>query len=329
MSILSSNISPEMSNQFLQTLKQARHVWISTHLNPDGDALGSALAVSLLLEEMEISYEILCHNTCPYNLDFLPNSKKIQTKPISNTADVAIVVDLSSLDRLGAIKPYISLVDYLIIVDHHIPNEKPGNLRIIDFTAPATALILSRLFEQLQIKISPQMATCLLTGIVTDTGCFRYPSTTAEVLSTAGKLLEQGADLAQINSEVYFKKPKACLNVLTKALEKMHLICEDKIAWSTLSVEDLQNANALEEHTEGLVNELLTIDTVQIAAMLRESRKGFIQVSLRSRSNYNVAQVANLFNGGGHRNAAGCTFHSSLKEAEKQLIDALKLCLDA
>lgn len=326
MNILSSEISPEVAHQFVQLIKQARHIWISTHLNPDGDALGSALALSLLLDQMEISHEVLCHNVSPNNLRFLPNIKKIQLKPTTE-ADLAIVVDLSSLDRLGSIKSYISQTDQLILVDHHIPNEKPGNLRIIDSSSPATALILSRLFEQIKIKISPQMATCLLTGIVTDTGCFRFPSTTVESLTTAGKLMEYGGDLALINSEIYFKKPQVCINILMKALNKMRIDCDSRLVWSTLSLEDIQEAQALEEHTEGIVNELLTIDTVQIAVMLRESQKGSVQVSLRSRNQYNVAQIANLFNGGGHRNAAGCTFRCSLEEAEKQLITALKTCL--
>jgi len=312
---------------FQAELASASSVLIGSHLNPDGDALGSALAVSLYLDSLGIANEVLNHHTPPDNLMFLPGIDRIKMEPLRESYDLGIVLDLDSLERLGRMEPFFSRCKRLVVIDHHIPHAAPGDVRIIDTSAPATALILTRLFIELQAKMTSEIATCLLTGIVTDTGSFRFRNTTPESLGLSAYLLEHGGNLTQVNEEVFQSKTISSVRLLGYTLETMKLACNNQIAWSTLSVDNFTSARAADEDTEGFVNEMLFITTVQIAALLREPKPGRIRCSIRSRADYDVAEVARHFGGGGHRNAAGCTLEMPLEEAEALLVERIKACL--
>jgi phosphoesterase RecJ-like protein len=320
-------ITADLIDGFRKELASASSVLIGTHLNPDGDALGSALAMSLYLDSVNIANEVLCHHPAPRNLQFLPGVKRVRQVPKEEKHDLAIMLDLDSLERLGNTEPYFEACDRLIVIDHHVPHEAPGNLRIVDTTAAATAVILSQLLERLGAEITPEMATCLLTGIVTDTGSFRFRNTNPESLSVSSMLLEKGGDLSQVNEEIFQSKQLCAARLLGHTLETMQLACDGKLAWSALSLRDFEITQASDEDTEGFVNEMLFIDSVQIAAIFREPKPGRIRCSLRSRSKYDVAEVAREFGGGGHKNAAGCTFDLSLEDAEDLVVERLKRCL--
>jgi phosphoesterase RecJ-like protein len=283
--------------------------------------------MSLYLDSLGIENEVLCHHAPPKNLLFLPGIKRVRQHPKGEKQDLAIMLDLDSLDRLGSTEPYFSACNRLIVIDHHVPHEAPGNLRIVDTTAAATAVILTQLLEAVGANITPEMATCLLTGIVTDTGSFRFRNTNPESLAVSSMLLEKGGDLTQVNEEIFQSKQLSAARLLGHTLETMQLACENQLAWSTLSLADFQFAEATDEDTEGFVNEMLFITSVQIAAIFREPKPGRIRCSLRSRSQYDVAEVAREFGGGGHKNAAGCTFDLSLEEAEELVVERLKRCL--
>ncbi|MDR3687841.1 MAG: bifunctional oligoribonuclease/PAP phosphatase NrnA [Fimbriimonas sp.] len=322
-------ITKELALAFRKELENVSSVIIGTHLNPDGDALGSALAVSLFLDGLGIPNEVLCHHNAPANLKFLPNVAGVRQKPKQDKHDLGIVVDLDALDRLGQTEPYFHECKRMVVVDHHLPHESPGDLRIVDSSEPATSLILSRLLLELGANITPDIATCLLTGIVTDTGSFRFRNTTPDALSISAILLEHGGDINLISEEVFQSKPLSSVRLLGHALETMRLDCDRRLAWSSLSNHDFVVADALDEDTEGVVNEMLFITSVQIAALIREPEPGKIRCSFRSRSKYDVAVAARDFGGGGHKNAAGCTFDLPLKEAEELVVRRLKLCLES
>lgn len=321
-------IDAKLQAQALQKeLERSSSVLIGTHLNPDGDALGSALALSLYLDKMGIENEVICHHNPPRNLRFLPGAARITQEPKKEKYDLGIILDLDSMDRLGSTAEFFAGCQQLVVIDHHIPHEKPGNLRIIDTTAPATAVILTRLMIELGAKITPDIATCLITGIVTDTGSFRFRNTSPESLSLSSYLLERGGALTQVQEEIFQSKTLGSARLLGRALEGMQLTCNDQIAWASISVDDFESMNASDVDTEGFVNELLFITSVQMAAILREPKPGRIRCSLRSRGDYDVALVARQFGGGGHKNAAGCTIEGSLQEAEDRLVQGLKDCL--
>lgn len=317
----------ELAQRFQEELKDASSVIVGTHLNPDGDALGSALALAAYIDRLGIDVEVLCHHPAPRNLRFLPGVDRVRQSPKEEKADLAIMVDLENMERLGDVAEWFIQAPRLIVIDHHVPHESPGDLRIVDVTASATALIITRLLQDLGAEITPDMATCLLTGIVTDTGSFRFRNTTPESLSLSAVLLERGADLAKVNEEVFQRKPLASTLLLGHMLDTMRLECGNRIAIGVLAKQDFERAMATDEDTEGFVNEMLSIDSVEIAAILREPKPGRIRCSLRSRHDLDVATVAREFGGGGHRNAAGCTLDLALEEAEELLVRRLRQCL--
>jgi len=317
-----------IARQFDEELRNASSVLIGTHLNPDGDALGSSLALAAYLDRRGLDVQVLCHHPAPRNLRFLPGVGKVRQSPKrEDEADLAIMVDLESRDRLGDVRDYILQTPRLVVIDHHVPHEEPGDLRIVDVGASATALIIARLLIDLGAEITPDMATNLLTGIITDTGSFRFRNTTPESLSISAILLEKGADLALVNEEIFQRKPLASTLLLGHMLDTMRLECGNRIAVGVLTKGDFERAMATDEDTEGFVNEMLSIDSVEIAAILREPKPGRIRCSLRSRAEHDVATVAREFGGGGHRNAAGCTLDLTVDEAEETIVRRLRSCL--
>jgi phosphoesterase RecJ-like protein len=320
-------VSKGLALQFQAELKRAGQVVIGTHLNPDGDALGSALAVSLYLDDLGIENEVLCHHPAPKNLRFLPGVERVRQDPKLDKYDLAIVLDLDAVDRLGRNTERFLETPRMIVVDHHVPHQAPGDVRIVDVTAPATSLILTRLFLELNADITPQIATCLLTGIVTDTGSFRFRNTTPESLSLSALLIERGGDINQVSEEIFQRKTLSSTRLLGHMLDTMRLERDNRIALGVLTYEDFQVNAAEDEDTEGFVNEMLSIDSVEIAANLRQPTLGRVRCSIRSRERYDVALVAREFGGGGHKNAAGCTFDLGIEECETLLMSRLKDCL--
>lgn len=318
------NLNQELVEAVRNELQHAKSVIIGTHLNPDGDALGSALAVSHFLDGLGIENEVLCHHPAPRNLRFLPGISRLKTVPTRTQFDLAIVVDLDAFDRLGRTEPFFQNCPKTILIDHHIPHEKPGDLRIIDSDAPATALILTRLFLALKVKMTSDIATCLYTGIVTDTGSFRFRNTTPESLAISSLLLDCGANLEAVSENIFQSRPESGARLLGHVLGNMHLEYDKRIAWSIIKCEDFERFQGKDEDTEGFVNELLSVDTVLVAALGRETKPGLLRVSLRSRGNIDVAEISRPFGGGGHLNAAGLTFEQDPETSMTLLVQKVK-----
>lgn len=322
-------IDTDLIAAFEAQLGSAHRILIGTHLNPDGDALGSALGLAEFLEQRGKHVEVLCHHKAPRNLQWLPNVNRVQQQPKGSDYDLGVIVDLDSIERLGDVGRFFENLPSLTVIDHHVPHQAPGDVRIIDVTAAATALILTHLVLQMGGTLSEAMSTCFYTGIVTDTGSFRFRNTSPDALSTSAILLENGADLETVSQRVFQSKQLSSARLLGHALETMKLDMDERLAWSCLSYRDFQWAKATDEDTEGFVNELLSIDTVQVAAILREAKPGKIRCSIRSRAGYDVAAVAREFGGGGHKNAAGCTFDTDLTDAEDQVVEGMRRCLES
>ncbi|MCH8977616.1 MAG: bifunctional oligoribonuclease/PAP phosphatase NrnA [Armatimonadetes bacterium] len=314
---------------FLHEVRSAEGVIVGTHLNPDGDAIGAALATSLVLDQLGVEHDVLCSDPPPYYLKFLPGIERIRQEPKSERHGLAIILDLEAASRLGSVAPYFEPCPRTVVIDHHVPHEALGDLRIVCVKSPATCSILLDLFAESEIDITPEIANCLLAGILTDTGNFRYPNTDAHALHSAGLLLERGADLSSITREVYMQRERPALDLAAQAVMRIQTAVDGRLAWTTLPMAVFEEVGANEQHSEGIVNELLSIKGVSIAAVLRESKSGKIRGSLRSLGKYDVAAAARPFGGGGHVNAAGVSFSGSLEDAEAQLIEALKRCLES
>lgn len=319
-------LAPELIEAFRREISGATSVLIGTHLNPDGDALGCALGMSAYLTQEGIANEVVCHHAPPFNLQFLPGIGKVRLSP-TREHDLGIILDLDSFERLGSLGPTFAGLPRLIVVDHHVPHEAPGDVRIVDTHAPATAVILVRLFEALGATFTPEMATCLLTGVVTDTGSFRFRNTTSEALSVAARLVEAGGNINLVSEEVFQRKPLSSARLLGYLLERMQLELDERLCFGVLDFQDFLKTGAEDVDTEGFVNELLSIRTVEIAAIFREPKPGRVRVSLRSRGDHDVAAVAREVGGGGHKNAAGCSFEAEIEEALELLLPRLRACL--
>lgn len=314
---------------FIQEVRSAKGVLIGTHLNPDGDAIGSALAMSFILDQLDVEHEVLCSDPPPYYLQFLPGVNRIKHAPKGDEHSLALILDLEARNRLGTVSGFFEVCPRTIIIDHHIPHEAPGHLRIVCTQSPATCSIILDLILDSEIEITPKIADNLLVGILTDTGNFRYPNTDAHALHAAGLLLEKGANLPRITREVYMERERPAVELSAKAIMRMKTDANGQIAWATLPFSVFSEIDANEQHSEGIVNELLSIKGVKIAAILREGSPGKIRGSLRSIGKIDVAATAREFGGGGHMNAAGVSFSTSLNEAEDALLDALNRCLES
>lgn len=306
---------------------QHDHFRIGTHVNPDGDALGSAIALGLLLKRKGKRVEVVCQHPAPDYLEFLPALELLSAEAPRDSAEVEIWVDLESPGRLGTAKDAFGGGGTLVVIDHHIPHESPGDLRIVDPKEPATASLLTELFVQCDWPIDADIATCLLTGILTDTGSFRFNNTTAAAMRQAAVLLDAGARLHEINENVYRMRRLASVLLTGRAVDHLQISSEDRIALTYLSKQDFEECAAVDSDTEGIVNFILDISTVEVSGLAKEQGEGVVKASLRSRGKVDVAQVAQKFGGGGHRNAAGMTLHLPLPDAIATLQKELSACL--
>jgi phosphoesterase RecJ-like protein len=313
-------------------IDSASTVFITSHVHPDGDAVGSLLALHIALAARGKSVSSALHDAIPRNLRFLPRWNEIaeihDEHAILPAADLAILVDVGHLPRVGRTQKGLLAAKSFAVIDHHqLGEDNPGDIRVIDPDASATSLILYQIFHDIGLEMTPEIAQCLLTGIATDTGSFRFRNTDPESLDAASHLVAIGADLSIINEEVWEKKPLAAVSMLGRALQHLQLLCDGRIATSYLTNLDYAECGALDEHTEGIVNEVGRVDTVLITALFREPTKNRVRVSVRSRGDIDVSAVCRKFGGGGHINAAGCTFEGSIENAMSILVAALKECL--
>ncbi len=320
------------SEKLWQLLEEVQSVGIATHLNPDGDGIGSMLAMGELLNAMGKSVTLLCNDKPPTNLMFLPNVQDIihgeEAENCKTEFDVGIILDLNNTTRLGKAKHAIEKSKKIVVIDHHeqIENGIEG-LLIIHPEYSATALIIYEIYLSMNVTITPSMAQYLLTGIATDTGNFRFGNTSPQAMRASADLLERGGDIVTINLEVWEKKPLPALKLLGRALSNLKSVKNGKLVYSTIKFEDYQETDADDELTEGIVSEIGKTDGVEVFMLLREPKKGKIRASVRSRGAVDVAEICSKFGGGGHKQAAGCTFDGSLQDAEKQLISELEKVL--
>ena len=319
-------IDATLVQAFQQEIARAKTILIGTHLNPDGDALGSALGLALYLESQGKAVEVICHHTAPRNLKFLPTVDRVSLTPSREDFDLGIIVDLDSFERLGSTAPYFEKQDRLMVIDHHVPHEAPGDLRIIDTGSAATALIITLLLQEMGAEISPEMATCFYTGISTDTGSFRHPSTTGDVHRMAAFLVDRKINVSNIHRQIYDNVSLEKLRMLGYVLnEKLRVLPEYKFAYITLSDSELKRFRSKTGDTEGLVNYALSVEGVVGAAILID-RGDEIRISFRSIGDFSVRDLASRhFNGGGHRNAAGGRSRLSLAETEDWLLSVLPM----
>lgn len=322
--------------QFREAIAASQSVVVSGHKGPDGDCIGAALAFKNALEAIGKHVTVLSNDPIPKLTEFLKGAHSIRVVRTNDEGlsvadekfDLGILVDVGFTERAGRAAPALDSAATLAVVDHHeIGPNVSGHIRVIDPHASATCYILYNLFPMLGLTIDPAVAECLLTGIITDTGCFRYRNTDRVTLEAAARLVDAGADISKINEEVWNSRPQTQVAMLQRAFHRLQLSMDKRLAVTYITTGDYQETGALDEDTEGIASEIARIGTVDVAAVFREAKPGNVRVSVRSRGDIDVAEVCRRFHGGGHKNAAGCTIDASVEEAMDRMIPALEACL--
>lgn len=316
--------NPDPRQQVLSAVQAAGSVLLFCHVSPDGDTLGSALALKLRLTAMGKSVRLLVDGEAPSNLAFLPGMDAAKGPDAAvGTADLALAVDVSCKERLGACAPAFYAAKRTGVVDHHGSNPGFGQINWIDGDAPATAVLVYRLLEAMEGPIIRDEAICLYTGLSTDTGNFIYESTSAESFRMMAALMDAGLPLAEYARRLFRVKELPFVRLLGQALPSLRLTCGGKVAGLTLTAEQMRKAGAKAGHTDGLVDYAIDLEGVMMAYFARETEDGRVKVSLRALEPWRVDQVAAHFGGGGHRLASGLTVDMPLSEAAQAVEAAL------
>ncbi len=310
-----------------KAIAQAKKVALCAHVSPDGDTVGSTLALRLGLMQLGKVVAVFCQDKIPDNLHFLCGADAFRTADSmeNETFDLTVAVDAADEARLGTSVKALERAAFTVQVDHHGTN--PGYARIndIDPSASATALLVKELLEHLNVVLTPEIGQCLYTGISTDTGNFAFSNTTPEAFRAAGELLEKcHLPLAELNRVLFRQRAKAQTKLIGRALDTMRFAAGGRIAVMTISLQDMADCEAMPEHTDTLVNFGLDTEGVQLAMMARETEDGCTKVSLRAIAPYAVDGIAMTFGGGGHALAAGCTVNSPLQEGAAQVLAAME-----
>ena len=297
---------------------------IVCHENPDGDSLGSLLALRLGLNQLKKRVQSACIDPVPYKYRLIAGSEMLVTlkdlKPFSHL----ICVDCADLARTGFTDEMISNVPSIINIDHHKSNEGFGQLNLMSADISATGILVYALLKELGVDITPMIAHNLFIAISADTGHFMHANTNENCLKVASELVGYGANPNLIAREIFQTTTSAWVSLLGKAIASLEFHCEGRAALMCLTREDYESAHAEASETEGIVDYAKNIDTVEVAALLRDAGDGVVKVSLRSKDYVDVGKIASVFTGGGHMLAAGYSIESSLEEAKQTLVTVLE-----
>ncbi|HEV8354733.1 MAG TPA: DHH family phosphoesterase [bacterium] len=288
------------------TLRTSRSVLIVCHVGPDGDCIGSALALALALDEVRVPCTIGSADGVPLSLRFLPSSTRIVTVPPQEAPDTSIAMECSTPERAGVFAPALMAARTVINLDHHLSNSGYGTIVYWDQRAAAAGEQVHEIIRALGVPMTPEIAECLLAAVVTDTGVFRYPNVTPQVLRRAADLVEAGGSVHRIVEEVYETKTASSLRLLGRALAEMHRSADGRAAWTVVTPKMMADTGAIPEETTGITGALRQILGVRVALMFEQTPEG-IRVSIRSRDGARSNVIADAFGGGGHSGAAGFT----------------------
>lgn len=304
----------------LEAIRNGERFLVCSHSRPDGDAVGSTLAMGMLLEQMGKRADLVTADRIPNVYRELPGADSIRcAMRVHGPYDAVIMLECDGLERakLRGLEQF-----FIINIDHHASAKEFGHLNWIDREGASVGELVHRLVKAAGGTVTPEMATCLYTTVLTDTGGFCYGGTRPSTFALAQELTLAGADPIRIARDIYFSTPAARLLLLGAALSNLKR--EGRLAWLWVTHQDMVRTCAAEEDCEGIVNYAISIAGVEAAAFLRELPEGIIRLSLRSKGRLDVASVAVKLGGGGHENAAGVTLEGPLHRAMEQILTELR-----
>lgn len=311
-------------DNILEEIKKAEKIVVLTHESPDGDAVSSSLSVMHAIAQLGKNVDVVIPEHAK-NFDFLPGAEKILQKGKDEPYDLAISVDCTDLRRLAGGKEYFVTAKKTIQIDHHSVNSMFADLNYVDPVAPACCQVLIAMYEYYGVEITKDLATCILTGIITDTGGFQWGGVTPETFEFAAELIRKGAKIKEICRIALRNKTKAHCELEKLVYDRMQFFEDGRIVISYVNVEDNQKIGAKLGDEEGLVEMLRDIEGVDVSVLLKEKEgaNGY-KISLRSHENVNVSDIALLLGGGGHAGAAGCFIAGTLEQAKTKIINTIR-----
>lgn len=316
-----------INNQFelaFKEIQKSKNIFIISHVQPDGDNVGSLLALGMAIKMINNNVFIIKTDEIPSDFLFLPKVDMIDKYDDENEIDLLITLDTSDEDRLGKNKKLISKAKTVINIDHHISNTNFGHINIVNPIAGATGELIYDLIKVMDVPINIDIATCIYTAISSDTGSFKYDNTTDKTHEIVAELLRLGIDKNEININLYQNRSIERTLLFIKALQNITFLFNNKVALVKVSQKMLEESNAKIDDTEGIVSFIKEIAAVEVAVLLKELTDDEIKISMRSKKLIDVSKICSNFGGGGHIRAAGCTIITSLSNAEELIINELK-----
>jgi len=310
----------------LRRIRGGSRFLVTTHRNPDGDALGSALALAAGLRYLKKSVTVYNQDPVPANLRFLTGSHRVTSQLDPGARfDASFIVDCAEPERVGEIFERHPGRGTLIVIDHHKKSGREGEINHIIPNAASTGTIVLNLLKRLRVPLSREIATNVYTTLVTDTGNFRYSNTDPSVFRLAKELTEKGVSPWKVSREIYENYPASRIRLLAKILPTLTISSDQRYASIVITQSALKECGATSDLTDEFINYPRSINTVEVAIQFRETPEGEWKASFRSKEKVDVAELASRFGGGGHARAAGCTFKGTpFEEVRKQILAAVE-----
>ncbi len=317
-------------DQIIQHIKDGQHILIASHAEPDGDSVGSLVALGLALAKLDKKITMYNPSPIPAVYRFLPGAGQIVRQIKSaDTYDLALVLDCGDLVRIGESSAEVNKIPVLINIDHHVSNTGFGHIQCIDTTACATAEIVYRLINALEIPFDKAIATSIYTGILTDTGSFRFSNTNRAAFAISKVMTDAGVEPHNVAKRVFGTYSLGRIKLLNLALNSIEISDNGKLSMMTVTRSMLNTTETNTEDLDGMINYARRIEDVKVAALIHEIKNGAgkftnmnrYHVSLRSDSSVDVAKIAGKFGGGGHSSAAGFQIESTLVALKTKIID--------
>jgi len=300
---------------------------IACHENPEGDAIGSELALALALRNIGKTATVLNSDPVPAALRFLPGADTVRFEEDGSRYDVAVIVDCGSPQRTGRVGTELQKCPVTVNIDHHVTNGRHGDYCLIDPEAAATGILIYRILSAMEVPVDPSIAVNLYVAVLTDTGSFRYSNANPEAFEVAGDMVRRGVDPWSVSEQVYETQSRERIGLLGRVLSTLEFAGNGRVAAITTLRKDLDEFRLTKDSLEGFINYPRSIVGVEVAVAFREEGDGEIRVSLRSKGRVDVSRIASVFDGGGHRNASGCTVRGSLDDAKRRVFETLEQVL--
>jgi phosphoesterase RecJ-like protein len=316
--------------QILKHIKESRRILVASHAEPDGDCLGSLVALGLALSKLDKIITMLNPSPIPAVYRFLPGVERIVSQIKEATAyDMAIILDCGDIVRVGENSSVVDQISLVVNIDHHVSNTRFGHLQLIDTGACATAEIIYRLINALEIPFDKRIATCIYLGILTDTGSFRFSNTNPAAFAISKAMIDIGVEPHLVAQRVFGTYSLGRIKLLNMALNSIEISANGKLSLMTISRSMLNATGTSTEDIDGLINYARRIEDVKVAALIHEIKNGAgkftnmnrYHVSLRSDNTVDVAKIAAKFGGGGHTSAAGFKIESTLVALKEKIIE--------